>query len=87
MDLDTLHSVEDLSPETLSALASRIAASATVEQLVYRECELDEAWRLAADPTGAIDPKLRSAVQRAHDIVGVCDEPSEAAAALRSAIA
>ena len=39
--------IEDMSPATIAGVASRLLASDTFEELVYRECELDALWTLA----------------------------------------
>jgi hypothetical protein len=39
--------IEDLSPATITGVASRLIASDSFEELVYRECELDALWTLA----------------------------------------
>jgi hypothetical protein len=39
--------VDDLLPETIEGVASRLLVSDSFEKLVYRECELDALWTLA----------------------------------------
>lgn len=85
MDLDQLHLVEDLSRRTLLDLSDRIAASKTEEQLVYRECEVDELWRLLGPAHAAGDnTSLRAAVMEVHDLIGVDADVQKAAERLRS---
>jgi hypothetical protein len=85
MELDRLHPVEDLSRRTLLDLSARIAASTTEEQLVYRECEVDELWRLLGPAHAAGDNlPLREAVMEVHDLIGVDGDVQRAAARLRS---
>ena len=84
MDLDQLHPIEDLSRRTLMELSERIARSRTEEQFVYRECEIDELWRLLG-PAHAEDDNaaLRAGVMEVHDLVGVDGDPGRAATRLR----
>jgi hypothetical protein len=94
MDLDSLHPIPELSRWTLRELIRRIERSKTEEQLVYRECEIDEVWRLLgpnmSDPQPDIDRLPRDALKRAvleaHDLVGVDSNVEAAAAALRAVI-
>jgi hypothetical protein len=80
--IDGATPVEDFAPETLGALGERIARSVTQEQLVYREAELDDLWRLVETTlVQARDERLPAAeigrlerllglVRDAHDLVG-----------------
>lgn len=74
--------VEDLSVETVTALAGRLAAATRFEHLVYRESEIDALWTLADIALGAArrcaapEPaeiqtltKLKDLISRAHDLV------------------
>jgi hypothetical protein len=84
MNLDELHSVEDLSKATLLALSDRIARSTSEEQFIYRECEIDELWRLLGPAHAPSDNvALRAAVMEVHDLVGVDGDPKRAAERLR----
>lgn len=93
MDLDTVIPVEAVSDLVIQTLIDRIQRSTTFEQFIYRENELDELWRLVdialrvGEPIGARGTealmRLRDAVHRAHDLVGMDGKPAEAAAALR----
>jgi hypothetical protein len=38
--------VDDLRPETIEGVATRLVDSFSFEELVYRECELDALWTL-----------------------------------------
>jgi len=95
MDLDSLHPIADVSLQTLQALIQRIELSRTPEQLVYRESEIDEIWRLLGPnievlvlPAPGLQPAaLKRAVLEAHDLVGVDGNVAAAAAVLRAAIA
>jgi hypothetical protein len=95
MELDSLQPIAEVSLPTLQALIRRIERSRTPEQLVYRECEIDEVWRLLgpniADPArpepGLQRAQLKRAVLEAHDLVGVDGNVAAAAAVLRAAIA
>ncbi len=94
MDLDSLHPIPEVSRRTLDELIRRIERSKTPEQLVYRECEIDEVWRLLAPnipdlrlPTPGLQADaLKRAVIEAHDLVGVDGNVAAAAAVLRAAI-
>ncbi|MGF6260414.1 hypothetical protein OKW50_005511 [Paraburkholderia youngii] len=82
MNVDDLHSIEDYSPETLRQIIERVENSRTFEQMIYRESELDEVWRLldndiAAEARNAANSAegqnlvaLRNLVIEAHDLVG-----------------
>lgn len=96
MDLDDILPIENFSDLTIQVLAERMARSATPEQFIYRESEMDELWRLldiavrAGDPDGLRDREklhmMRDLVHRAHDLVGMEGKPKEAAEALREAL-
>jgi hypothetical protein len=86
MQLDQAHPISDLSAQTLAQLVTRIELSRTEAQFVYRECELDEVWRLLDAPDAPASAALRDAVERAHDLVGMEGKPAEAAQALRDAL-
>ncbi len=89
--------VSDLSPDMLRLIALRIEASQTTEQIVYRETELDEVWRLAdialaGARAGSVHPAeierlktMADLVHAAHDLVGQNEDRVAAAAALRKA--
>jgi hypothetical protein len=98
--------VDDLLPETIEGVASRLLVSDSFEKLVYRECELDALWTLAdiaiemaalretghrikawqAVPEGSETNlvKLRSLLERAHDLTTIA-QPIQAAEVLREA--
>jgi hypothetical protein len=98
-DLDDLMTVSELSADILYLMASRIEASRTVEQIVYRETELDEVWRIAdlalarsrarvgerrgAAPSGIAE--VAALVHAAHDLIGDTEDIAAAAAELRKA--
>ena len=94
MKLDEINDIDDFSQITLGALSSRLEQSTTVEQLIYRETELDEVWRLVdialtfaereRDPQSAALARLKAAVMQAHDLVGIEERPIDAAAILRN---
>ncbi len=96
MDLDDVLVVENFSDLTIQLLAERLQKTRTAEQCIYRESELDELWRLldialrSGDPDGTRDrdrlSRMRAAVHKAHDLVGMDNRPREAAEALREAI-
>jgi hypothetical protein len=84
MNLDELHPIEDLSKATILALSDRIARSTSEEQFIYRECEIDELWRLLGPAHAPNDDvALRAVVMEVHDLVGVDGDPKRAAARLR----
>jgi len=97
-DLDGLHPIDDFSRETLRRLIARIERSFSDEQLIYREAELDEVWRLL---DGAVAERvrhqgfggvqeslesLRSTVMEAHDLIGVNRDPVASSARLRDGL-
>jgi hypothetical protein len=94
MSLDDIHAVDDLSQITMRALIDRLRRSTTAEQLIYRETELDEMWRLADIALAEAERKrgadrerlrrIKDAVMRAHDLVGVDMQPRAAADILRA---
>jgi hypothetical protein len=92
MDLDSLHPIPEVSRWALRELIRRIEHSKTEEQLVYRECEIDEVWRLLGPNMSDLPPQidrlpldaLKRAVLEAHDLVGVDGNVAAAAAALRA---
>jgi uncharacterized protein involved in propanediol utilization len=96
LDLDEVIPVENFSDLTIQVLVDRLARTRTAEQCIYRESELDELWRLidiaarAGDPDGLRDvatlARMRDAVHRAHDLVGMDGKPKEAADALKGAL-
>ena len=98
IDPEALCEIEDFSTATLQAQIERLLASGTAEHLIYRECELDEIWRLldlevaSLSATSTANPDLprlqawRTSVMRAHDLVGVEGDPVRAAACLRELI-
>ncbi|HEX7711093.1 MAG TPA: hypothetical protein VF418_09135 [Sphingomonadaceae bacterium] len=96
MDLDDIIPVENFSDLTIQTLADRLQRTRTAEQCIYRETELDELWRLidiavrAGDPDGLRDGetlrRMRDAVHRAHDLVGMENKPIDASAALREVL-
>jgi hypothetical protein len=90
--------VSDLSADVLRLMASRIEASRTVEQIIYRETELDEIWRLAdlavagaRGRAGQDAPailqlaRIATLVHAAHDAIGQSEDAAAAARALREA--
>ncbi len=97
-DLNDIHEIADFSTATLRAQIERLAASEGPEQLIYRECELDEIWRLVdleiasihavggRNPDLAALESLRAAVMEAHDLVGVEGDVARAAARLRDSV-
>jgi TPP-dependent pyruvate/acetoin dehydrogenase alpha subunit len=60
MDIDHAQSIDDFAPQTLYALCERIRRSTNNEQLVYREAEIDEIWRLIDIAVDLARRELRS---------------------------
>jgi hypothetical protein len=95
---DEIYEIEDYSAQTLQAQIERLLVGNTPEQLIYRECELDELWRLldlditslrAAGGSATELARLQRArdiVMQAHDLVGVDGNPAAAAERLRELI-
>ena len=93
-----LNEVEDFDAPTLTALIARLERSSSLEQLVYREAELDEVWRLVdgalretrrSSSTGeavTLLQQLKDLVFKVHDLVGVDSDPQAAAAELRAGL-
>jgi hypothetical protein len=88
---DEIYGIDDVSAAALTALVQRIEASRTPEQMIYRESETDELWRLLSE-TNAADPAeserlavLRKAVMEAHELLAV-EDMAGAAARLRQVI-
>lgn len=98
MDPEQLYGINDLAIATLQMLCIRIETSTSIEQLIYRESELDEVWRLAdgalADANrncaGALEvgriESLRALAMQVHDLLGVAEDAPAAAACLRTAL-
>ena len=93
MQLDQVHEIDDLTPAALLLLVQRIERSRSPEQLIYREAELDEVWRLLGNHEGAHPEmsaerfrELKAAVMEAHDLVGVDENPKAAAERLRTVL-
>ncbi|MBL8552122.1 MAG: hypothetical protein JNJ73_19195 [Hyphomonadaceae bacterium] len=99
-EIDRLHVFAEITDQTLMALVARIERSSTAEHLIYRECELDEAWRLldsavrevrsqggagAAEALETLDA-LRPIVIKAHDLVGIDGDVKSAASELRQGV-
>jgi hypothetical protein len=99
-ELDRLHDIAELTDQSVLALVTRIERSSSPEHMIYRECELDEAWRLldsavrevrargganAAETLETLDA-LRGLVIKAHDLVGVDADVTSAASELRQGV-
>lgn len=99
-EIDRLHVFAELTDQSVLALVARIERSSTPEHMIYRECELDEAWRLldsavrnvralggegAAEALETLDG-LRAIVIKAHDLVGVDGDVKGAASELRQGV-
>ncbi len=98
VDPDSMVQIDDFSTATLGALAERLHASKRTEQLIYRESELDELWRLveaelaaarrAPGRAGEIErlEALSALAWEVHDLVGVDEDAPAAARRLREAL-
>jgi hypothetical protein len=90
--------VQDYSRRSLRALAVRLQASRSLEELAYREAELGEAWSLVdgdrleaerefANATRGIGLRqLQSRMLRVYTLMTCQTDGSEAAAALRQIV-
>lgn len=99
IDPNDLSDIQDYSAATLRAQIERLLVSSTPEQLIYRECELDEIWRFidleiaSLKASGGAASELasltrqRDIVMQAHDLVGVNADANTAAQRLRELIA
>ena len=91
--LEDVVAIADYSPATLLALAGRLERSASLQELIAREIELDEVWRRVE--TSLKDAQEQTArrtlravfdlVAEAHDLAGE-GKPLDAAARLRKAV-
>ena len=81
-EVDQVVWIEDLSVKTLVALIERLEQSESMEQLIFREAEMDDAYRQAeadvrlAETTGEGQTlaqllRIRDIVSQAHDLVGL----------------
>lgn len=98
IDPDQVCEIHDYSADTIAAQISRLLVSRAAEHLIYRECELDEIWRLvdleiaslratgASSADAARLAAIRDIIMQAHDLVGVAGDPAGAAECLRELI-
>lgn len=82
MNVDDIHLIADCSRATLRELIGRVEQSRSFEQMVYRESELDEIWRLLDNDIAAAARQrsneravrrlaaLRALIVEAHDFIG-----------------
>lgn len=94
IEIEGITRIEDLSTDTLFLLIQRLETSTTGDHLIFREAEMDDAWRHAdADVILAerdmLDQQdidrlawVRDLIFEAHDLVGD-GQPLEAAAKIR----
>ena len=94
----TLIPIDDYTRENLAALVRRLQQSKHAEELVYRESELDEVWRLIdGDRVDLVQrlgvtaqvqalERLQAAIHEAHDLVADSDDGSAAARRLSEVI-
>jgi TPP-dependent pyruvate/acetoin dehydrogenase alpha subunit len=97
MDIDHAQSIDDFAPQTLRALSERIRRSTSEEQLVYREAEIDEIWRLIDIALDLARRELRShdvarlerlkaITWEVHDLIGNDGDRPRAIELLRNAL-
>jgi hypothetical protein len=94
----TLSPITDYSRQTLAALVKRLQQSKHLEELVYRESELDEVWRLIDMDRLALLRQhgetagtralghLQAGIHAAHDLAGESDDGIAAARHLSAVI-
>lgn len=94
----TLTPIPDYSRETLASLVKRLQQSRLLEELVYRETELDEVWRLIdMDRLALVQQfgrnaesqalaRLQGGIHEAHDMVGMSEDGVGAARHLSAVI-
>lgn len=99
IDPNEICDIQDYSAVTLAAEVDRLLASNAPEHFIYRECELDEIWRLidldisslraSSGPPAEVArlERLRGIIMQAHDLVGVAGDPAAAAQQLRPLLA
>ena len=97
MNVDILFAIDDYTESTLNDLIARISSSSTLEQLIYRECELDEVWRLLDGSVEIAKKEQPAAVTRlnnartlihdAHDEIGDNMDTHAAITCIQKAIA
>jgi hypothetical protein len=99
IDPNAVCDIQDYAAETLAGEIERLLASSGPEHLIYRECELDEIWRLidldvaslraSGGPAAEVArlERLRGSIMQAHDLVGVAGDPAAAAQQLRGLLA
>jgi TPP-dependent pyruvate/acetoin dehydrogenase alpha subunit len=97
MDIDHAQSIDDFAPQTLRALSERIRRSTSEEQLVYREAEIDEVWRLIdialdlarqelRNEDAARLEQLKTLAWEVHDLIGNDGDRARAIALLQNAL-
>ena len=97
-ETDQLNEVQSLDESQFNALIHRLENTRTVEQMIYREAELDEVWRYvdaalrdavkqggSAELTDVLKA-LRQAVHKVHDLVGDDNDAGRAAQELRQSL-
>jgi hypothetical protein len=99
IDPNEVCDIQDYSAETLAREIDRLLASSGPEHFIYRECELDEIWRLldldisslraSGGPPAEVArlERFRGIIMQAHDSVGVAGDPTAAAQELRALLA
>jgi hypothetical protein len=98
MDIDSAHSIPDMSRPAMLQLIERVTRSRTDEQLIYREAEIDEVWLLIdaaiaeAQWVGGKAAEIarleafKAAMMEAHDLVAVDRNVVAAATRLRESL-
>ena len=93
MDANCAHEISDTSDETLRVLSDLIEVSRTEEQMVYRESEIDELWRLldahraaaSGDAAAALAVRI-GVVMEVHDLLEQPANARDAAERLRALV-
>jgi hypothetical protein len=91
VNVEGMAEIDELSPASLREMVERIRLSNTAEQLVYRETEMDELWRLAdrdVRMNGACDARLKKVqllIHQAHDTLANAEDGAAASASLLAA--
>jgi hypothetical protein len=82
MDANCCHDIDDTSDETLRILSDLIEVSRTDEQMIYREAEIDELWRLLRSTKASA--ATIATVMKVHDLLEQPGNAREAAKRLRA---
>jgi hypothetical protein len=84
MNVNHCHDIGNASDETLRFLSDLIEVSRSDEQLVYREAEIDELWRLLRHSNA--DAAAIATVMEVHDLLEDAGNAKMAAGKLRGLV-